>query len=108
MAPPAPTSREEPVGKQKTPARRASDRRGVKVVGWIACTALAASLTYTFVKALAQGPEEVDPLFFALQSLASLLFLVYSLRLKNAVFVAANCVALANAAGTLLVAALAR
>ncbi|MFL5385296.1 MAG: hypothetical protein ACJ8GN_22485 [Longimicrobiaceae bacterium] len=102
------TSREEPVGKQKTPARRASDRRGVKVLGWIACAALAASLTYTFVKALVQGPDEIDPLFFALQSLASLLFLVYSLKLKNRVFVAANCVALANAAGTLVVAAVGR
>ena len=45
-------------------------------------------------------------LFFALQSLASLLFLVYSLKLRNPVFVAANCVALANAAGTLVVAAI--
>ena len=92
----------------KTPSRRASDRMGVKVVGWIACLSLAASLTYTFVKALTDGPEQVDPLFFALQSLASLLFLVYSLRLKNPVFVAANGIALANAAGTLVVAATAR
>jgi lipid-A-disaccharide synthase-like uncharacterized protein len=106
--PRTPTSREEPVGKQKTPTRRVSDRKGVKVVGWLACAALAASLTYTFVKALVEGPSEVDPLFFALQSLASLLFLVYSLRLKNPVFVAANCVALANAAGTLVVAAVGR
>ena len=94
--------------KRKTPGRRASDRKGVKVIGWIACFALAASLTYTFVKALTQGPDQVDPPFFALQSLASLLFLVYSLKLKNPVFVAANCVALANAAGTLVVAAAAR
>jgi hypothetical protein len=93
---------------KKTPERRASDRKGVKIVGWIACAALAGSLTYTFVKALTQGPGEVDPLFFALQSLASLLFLVYSLKLKNPVFVAANCVALANAAGTLVVAVLGR
>jgi lipid-A-disaccharide synthase-like uncharacterized protein len=96
------------VTKQKTPERRASDRKGVKVMGWIACTALAASLTYTFVKALVEGPGEVDPLFFALQTLASLLFLLYSLKLKNPVFVAANCVALANAAGTLVVAAVGR
>jgi lipid-A-disaccharide synthase-like uncharacterized protein len=92
----------------KTPSRRASDRMAVKVVGWVACLALAASLTYTFVKALTQGPGQVDPLFFALQTLASLLFLVYSLRLRNPVFVAANCIALANAAGTLVVAASAR
>ena len=92
----------------KTPERRASDRKGVKVLGWVACLALAASLTYTFVKALVEGPGEVDPLFFALQTLASLLFLVYSLRLKNRVFVAANCVALVNAIGTLVVAAAGR
>jgi lipid-A-disaccharide synthase-like uncharacterized protein len=90
---------------KKTPERRASDRKGVKIVGWAACLLLAGSLTYTFVKALTQGPGQVDPVFFAAQSLASLLFLVYSLRLKNPVFVAANCIALANAAGTLVVAA---
>jgi uncharacterized protein with PQ loop repeat len=89
----------------KTPSRRASDRTGVKVIGWVACLALAASLTYTFVKALTKGPDEVDPLFFAMQTLASLLFLLYSVRLRNMVFIAANCVALANAAGTLVVAA---
>ena len=107
MAPAHPEPRGR-LTKQKNPERRASDRKGVKVVGWIACIALAASLTYTFVKALTQGPEEVDPVFFAMQSLASLLFLVYSLKLKNPVSVAANCVALANAAGTLVVATLAR
>lgn len=88
-----------------TPKRRASDRKGVKVIGWLACLLLAGSLTYTFVRALVNGPEQVDPLFFALQTLASLLFLVYSLRLKNVVFIAANCVALVNAVGTLVVAA---
>lgn len=96
------------MGKKKTPERRASDRKSVKIVGWIACIALAASLTYTFVKALTQGPDQIDPLFFSMQSLASLLFLVYSLRLRNPVFVAANVVALVNAAGTLVVAAVAR
>lgn len=88
-----------------TPKRRASDRKGVKVIGWLACLLLAGSLTYTFVRALVNGPEQVDPLFFGLQTLASLLFLVYSLRLKNVVFIAANCVALVNAVGTLVVAA---
>ena len=86
------------------PNRRASDRLGVKIVGWVACFALAASLTYTFVKALTEGPGQVDPLFFAMQTLASLLFLVYSLRLGNRIFVAANSVALLNAVGTLVVA----
>ena len=85
------------------PSRRASDKRWVKIVGWVACIALAASLTYTFVKALTEGPGEVDPVFFAMQTLASLLFLVYSLRLRNGIFVAANSVALANAIGTLVV-----
>lgn len=89
------------------PQRRASDRKWVQIVGWVACFALAGSLTYTFVRALAEGAGEVDPLFFGMQTLASLLFLIYSLRLKNRVFVAANSVALANAVGTLLLAVLA-
>lgn len=88
------------------PQRRVSDRKSVKVVGWIACVALAVSLTYTFVRALLEGPEEIDPLFFGLQTVASLLFLVYSVRLKNRIFVAANAVALFNAAGTLLLVAI--
>lgn len=87
------------------PKRRASDRRSVQVLGWIACLALAGSLTYTFVRALVDGPGQVDPFFFAMQTLASLLFLVYSVRLRNRVFVAANTVALLNAVGTLAVAA---
>ena len=86
------------------PKRRAGDRGWVMVVGWVACAALAASLTYTFARALSQGPEEVDPLFFGMQTLASLLFLVYSLKLRNRVFVAANSVAVLNAVGTLVVA----
>ena len=86
------------------PKRRASDRTSVKVLGWVACLVLAGSLTYTFVRALAEGPGQVDPLFFALQAVASLLFLAYSLKVKNRVFVAANSVAVLNAAGTLLVA----
>ena len=86
------------------PQRRASDRKSIQVVGWIACLALAGSLTYTFVRALVDGPGQVDPLFFAMQTLASLLFLVYSVRLKNRIFVAANAVALVNAIGTLVVA----
>lgn len=87
------------------PKRRASDRGWVIGVGWVACIALAVSLTWTFVRSLTDGPGQVDPVFFALQSLASLLFLVYSLRLRNRVFIAANCVALVNAVGTLVVAA---
>lgn len=90
------------------PHRRASDTGWVKVVGWAACMVLAGSLTYTFVRALTQGPEGIDPLFFGLQTLASTLFLVYSLRLKNRIFVVANAVAVANAVGTLVVALTAR
>jgi lipid-A-disaccharide synthase-like uncharacterized protein len=85
------------------PRRRASDRTWVRAVGWMACVALAASLTYTFVRALVAGPDEVDPLFFAMQATASTLFLVYSIRLRNPVFIAANAVAVLNAAGTLAV-----
>jgi lipid-A-disaccharide synthase-like uncharacterized protein len=90
------------------PQRRASDKRWVRMVGWAACLALAGSLTYTFVRALVDGPGDVDPLFFALQSVASALFLVYSLRLRNRIFIAANTVAVANALGTLVLALLAR
>lgn len=88
------------------PKRRASDRKSVQVLGWIACLALAGSLTYTFVRAITEGPEDVDPLFFGMQTLASLLFLIYSLRLKNRIFVAANAVALFNAVGTLVLVAI--
>ncbi|HEU0076504.1 MAG TPA: hypothetical protein VFQ76_02575 [Longimicrobiaceae bacterium] len=69
----------------------------------MACITLAVSLTYTFVHALTQGPGKVDPLFFAMQTLASTLFLVYSIRLRNRIFIAANAVAVVNAVGTLLV-----
>jgi hypothetical protein len=74
------------------------------MVGWVACIALASSLTYTFVKALSSEGRPIDPVFFGLQSLASLLFLVYSVRLKNRAFTVANSLALINAAGTLIVA----
>ena len=90
------------------PQRRASDKRWVKIVGWIACIALASSLTYTFVSALVEGTRDIDPLFFTLQTVASLLFLIYSLRLGNRIFVAANSVALVNAVGTLILALTAR
>jgi lipid-A-disaccharide synthase-like uncharacterized protein len=90
------------------PQRRASDKRWVKMVGWAACFTLAASLTYTFVRALKEGPGDVDPLFFGLQSVASTLFLIYSVRLRNRIFIAANAVAVANALGTLAIALLAR
>lgn len=86
------------------PQRRASDERWVKGVGWVACIALAGSLTYTFVRALADGTEGIDPLFFGMQSLASTLFLVYSVRLRNGIFIAANSVAVLNALGTLALA----
>ena len=90
------------------PKRRAADTGWVKIVGWVACFALAASLTYTFVGALTKGTEDVDPLFFALQTVASTLFLVYSVRLRNRIFIAANTVAVLNAAGTLALALAAR
>ena len=86
--------------------RRAGDRGWVRAVGWTACLALAASLTYTFVRALTDPGSPLDPAFFGLQTAASLLFLVYAVKLGNRVFVAANAVAVLNAAGTLAVAAL--
>jgi lipid-A-disaccharide synthase-like uncharacterized protein len=90
------------------PQRRASDRRWVKMVGWVACIALAGSLTYTFVRALSEGPGDVDPVFFGMQTIASALFLVYSIRLRNGIFIAANTVAVLNAVGTLAVALVGR
>lgn len=85
------------------PNRRASDKQWVKVMGWIGCVTLAVSLTYTFITALTRGTEGIDPVFFGMQTVASLFFLVYSLRMRNRIFVAANCVALLNAIGTLVV-----
>ena len=82
--------------------RRASDRTSVKVLGWVACLVLSGSLLYVFVRSMKEGTDEVDPWFFALQTLASTLFLVYALKLKNRVFVTANAVAIASAVGTLL------
>jgi len=90
------------------PKRRASDRGWVKIVGWAACLALSGSLTYTFVRALTEGTDDIDPLFFGLQTTASLLFLIYSLRLRNGIFIAANVVALVNAVGTLVLTLAAR
>jgi len=84
------------------PERRLADRQSVKVLGWIACVVLSGSLIYVFVRSLVDGPGEVDPVFLTLQTLASLLFLVYSLRVKNRVFVTANGVALLSAVGTLV------
>ena len=75
------------------------------MVGWIACFTLAGSLTYTFVRSLVEGPQGIDPLFFGFQTLASFLFLIYSIKLGNKIFVAANAVAMLNAIGTLVVVA---
>ncbi len=83
--------------------RRASDRRWVKLVGWAACLALAGSLTYTFVRSLSAEAEPIDPVFYGMQVMASLLFLVYSVRMRNRIFVVANSVAVLNALGTLIV-----
>lgn len=88
------------------PRRRVGDRGWVKGVGWAACLSLAASLTYTFATALSGGGERIDPVFFGMQTLASLLFLLYSLKLRNRIFVAANMAAVLNAVGTLVAAAL--
>jgi hypothetical protein len=88
---------------EQAPQRRDADQPPMQILGWIACLALAASLTYMFVRTLASPRESVDPLFFGLQSTASLFFLIYSIRLRNRVFITANAIALANALGTLAV-----
>lgn len=90
-------------GRKDPPQRREADRQPTQTLGWIACATLAASLSYVFIRTLATPREDVDPLFFGLQSLASLFFLIYSVRLGNRVFVTANVIALLNAAGTLAV-----
>ena len=82
--------------------RRLADAPSVKRVGWLACAALSVSLIYVFVRSLKEGTDEVDPWFLGLQVLASTLFLVYSMRLRNRVFVTANAVAILSAAGTLV------
>lgn len=82
--------------------RRSSDRKSVVVLGWVACLVLSASLIYVFVRSLIDGPEEVDPIFLGLQTLASSLFLWYAIRLRNKVFMTANVVAIAAAVGTLV------
>lgn len=74
----------------------------MKVLGWIACLVLSGSLVYVFLRSMKEGTDEVDPWFFAAQTIASTLFLVYALKLKNRVFVTANAVAIASALGTLL------
>ncbi|HEY0037657.1 MAG TPA: hypothetical protein VGB66_13260 [Longimicrobium sp.] len=84
--------------------RRASDRRWVKMVGWAACLALAGSLTYTFISSLSSESTPIDPVFFGMQVAASLLFLIYSIRLRSRIFVVANSVAVLNGLGTLIVA----
>lgn len=84
--------------------RRASDRRWVKLVGWAACLALAGSLTYTFISSLSSESKPIDPVFFGMQVAASLLFLIYSIRLRSRIFVVANSVAVLNGLGTLIVA----
>ena len=82
--------------------RRFADRRSVEILGWVACLTLSVSLIYVFVRSMVKGPEEVDPVFMALQVTASTLFLIYSLRLRNKVFITANAVAIASAVGTLV------
>jgi len=84
------------------PERRLADRQSVKLLGWVACIVLSGSLIYVFVRSLIDGPSDVDPVFLTLQTLASSLFLVYSLRVRNKVFVTANGVALLSAVGTLV------
>lgn len=84
------------------PKRRAADKGWVVIVGWVACLTLAGSLTYTFIQALTSDPGDFDPVFFSLQTAASFLFLLYSVKLRNRVFIAANGVALVNAVGTLV------
>jgi len=83
--------------------RRREDDVRVQAVGWAACLFLAISLGYAFLGSLVNGPEELDPYFFSGQAVASLLFLIYSVQLRNRVFIVANVIALLNAVGTVVV-----
>ena len=89
-------------GREKQQAAENAEKPSTKALGWLACLLLSGSLIYTFVRSAKDGGGEVDPWFFGAQTLASTLFLFYSLRLKNRVFVTANAIAIASAAGTLL------
>ena len=88
--------------RDKDEAAENAEKPSTKAIGWMACLLLSGSLIYTFVKSVRDGGEKTDPWFFAAQTLASVLFLLYALKLKNRVFVTANAVAIASAAGTLL------
>lgn len=85
-----------------TPHRRKADRPAIRGLGWVACLVLAGSLIYVFVRTLLSDERQVDPLFLSLQSVASALFLAYSIRIGNKIFIAANAVALASAVGSVL------
>ena len=88
--------------RDKEVAAENAEKGSTKALGWMACLLLSGSLIYTFLRSAKDGAQEVDPWFFGAQTLASTLFLFYSLRLRNRVFVTANAVAIASAAGTLL------
>jgi lipid-A-disaccharide synthase-like uncharacterized protein len=88
--------------REKQEAADNAEKPSTKAMGWLACLLLSGSLIYTFVRSAKDGAQEVDPWFFGAQTLASTLFLLYSLKLKNRVFVTANAVAILSAAGTLL------
>ena len=88
--------------RDKQEAADDAEKPSTKALGWLACLLLSGSLIYTFVKSAKEGAQEVDPWFFGAQTLASTLFLLYSLKLRNRVFVTANAVAILSAAGTLL------
>ena len=88
--------------RDKQEAAENAEQPSTKALGWMACLMLSGSLIYTFARSAKEGASEVDPWFFGAQTLASTLFLLYSLRLKNRVFVTANAVAILSAAGTLL------
>jgi lipid-A-disaccharide synthase-like uncharacterized protein len=88
--------------RDKQEAADDAEKPSTKALGWLACLLLSGSLIYAFVRSAKEGAHEVDPWFFGAQTLASTLFLLYSLRLKNRVFVTANAVAILSAAGTLL------
>ena len=88
--------------RDKQEAADNAEKPSTKALGWAACLLLSGSQIYTFLRSAKEGTQDVDPWFFGAQTLASSLFLLYALRLRNRVFVTANVVAILSAAGTLL------
>lgn len=76
---------------------------GIDLIGWAASAILLATLVRQILKQARSGGEGVSTWLFVGQATASALFVVYSLLLDNAVFVATNsCLLLTAVVGHVL------